>query len=119
MSAPASTPPASIEIQPLTQPVAASVRVVGSKSYTNRALLAAALARGRSTLTGALFSDDTKYMAAALNALGIKVEQDPQACTFTIEGGAGEIADVEADVFVGNAGTAARFLTAMLALGQG
>ncbi len=108
-----------ISISPLTGAPDAKVTVPGSKSYTNRALLAAALARGSSTLTGALFSDDTRYMAQALNALGISVHQDPDRCRFEIEGADGAVPDTEVELFVGNAGTAARFLTAMLALGPG
>lgn len=108
-----------VEIRPLTNPVHASVKVPGSKSYTNRALAVAALADGPSHLDGALFSDDTKYMAAALNAVGIPVRQDATACTFDVNGQGGRIANVETDVFIGNAGTAARFLTAMLCLGSG
>lgn len=108
-----------IEIKPLNNPVKASVKVPGSKSYTNRALAVAALADGTSHLSGALFSDDTKYMAAALNAVGIAVRQDPAACSFDVDGKGGKIADVETEVFIGNAGTAARFLTAMLCLGSG
>lgn len=108
-----------VEIKPLTNPVHASVRVPGSKSYTNRALAVAALAEGNSHLSGALFSDDTKYMAAALNAVGVPVRQDSAQCTFDVEGKGGQIANVDTEVFIGNAGTAARFLTAMLCLGQG
>lgn len=110
---------AAIEIKPLTQPVNASVQIPGSKSYTNRALAVAALAEGESHLSGALFSDDTKYMAAALNAVGVPVRQDAAACTFDVSGQGGKIADVDTEVFIGNAGTAARFLTAMLCLGNG
>jgi 3-phosphoshikimate 1-carboxyvinyltransferase len=106
-------------VTPLTHPLAGSVNVPGSKSYTNRALLAAALAHGPSELRGALFSDDTRYMAAALNRLGIAVESDAAQHRFSVIGAAGVIPDVEAELFVGNAGTAARFLTAMLALGKG
>jgi len=108
-----------LAITPLTHPLAASVHVPGSKSYTNRALLAAALAHGPSELRGALFSDDTRYMAAALNQLGIHVEAFDAERRFTVVGASGVIPDVNADLFVGNAGTAARFLTAMLALGKG
>lgn len=115
----AASPEASITIQPLTNPVNATVRIPGSKSYTNRALAVAGLASGPSHLTGALFSDDTKYMAAALNTVGIGVRSDSEACTFDVDGQGGRVADVEADIFVGNAGTAARFLTALLCLGQG
>ena len=61
---------------PLDRPVDGTVIVPGSKSITNRALPIAALARGESELTGALFSDDTRYMAEALNQLGVRVEAD-------------------------------------------
>lgn len=108
-----------IEIQPLGQPVNAAPAVPGSKSYTNRALVAAALADGTSELRGALFSDDTQYMAAALNQLGIRVQADKKAHTFLIDGAHGKIPEVDAEIFVGNAGTAARFLTACLATGAG
>ncbi len=57
-------------------------------------------------------------MAAALSAVGIGVRSDATACTFDVEGQGGRVADVETDIFVGNAGTAARFLTALLCLGQ-
>ena len=66
----------SLPIVPLDHPVDADVIVPGSKSITNRALLVAALAIGESELTGALHSDDTRYMAAALNQLGIRVDPD-------------------------------------------
>src|SRR4029450_3515056 len=100
-------------------PLDARVRVPGSKSITNRALLAAALAEGESELTGALHSDDTSYMAAALNTLGIAVESDPAGARFHVRGGGGTFPAREADLFVGNAGTAMRFLTAALPLGRG
>jgi len=109
----------SIEIQPLKSAIDASPAVPGSKSYTNRALITAALASGQSTLRGALFSDDTQYMAAALNQLGIRVQTNPLNHTFTVDGADGQVPDTDADIFVGNAGTAARFLTAFLALGDG
>jgi 3-phosphoshikimate 1-carboxyvinyltransferase len=93
--------------------------VPGSKSITNRALLVAALADGGSELRGALHSDDTRYMAAALNALGVCVESDEADASFRIVGGGGTFPAAEADLFVGNAGTAMRFLTAALPLGHG
>jgi len=102
-----------------TRPIDATVRVPGSKSITNRALLVAALAHGESYLTGALHSDDTRYMAAALNALGIAVETDVAGEAFHVRGGGGTFPATEADLFVGNAGTAMRFLTAALPLGHG
>src|SRR4249920_3340757 len=104
---------------PLSRPIDAEVDVVGSKSYTNRALVLAALARGESLLSGALFSDDTRYMAAALRALGVAVEEDPVRATFRVQGGDGRVPSARAQCFVGNAGTAARFLPVMMALGHG
>ena len=107
-----------IEIQPITRPFDAVVALPGSKSYTNRALLIAALARGESTLTDALASDDTHYMIAALRALGVTVEER-DAHTYVVTGAGGPFPVTEADLFIGNAGTAARFLTAAVALGHG
>jgi 3-phosphoshikimate 1-carboxyvinyltransferase len=106
-------------IVPLEKPVDADVEVVGSKSYTNRALVIAALARGESLLTGALFSDDTRYMAAALRAMGASVEADEDANTITVGGVDGHVPGAHARCFVGNAGTAARFLPVVMALGKG
>jgi len=107
------------EIRPLERPPNATVEVPGSKSITNRAVLLAALAEGRSELSGALFSDDTRYMVAALRALGVAVEADEAAARLTIEGCGGRWPVQDADLFVGNAGTAMRFLVAALCLGHG
>jgi 3-phosphoshikimate 1-carboxyvinyltransferase len=106
-------------IEPLTRPVDAQVQVVGSKSYTNRALIIAALARGESLLTGALFSDDTQHMAESLRQLGIPVEADLEARTLRVHGAAGKVPAAQAQCFVGNSGTTARFLSVVLALGDG
>jgi 3-phosphoshikimate 1-carboxyvinyltransferase len=95
------------------------VTVPGSKSITNRALIAAALADGTSQLVVALHSDDTRYMAAALNVLGVIVESDQTNASFRINGGGGTFSAPEADLFVGNSGTTMRFLTAALPLGRG
>ncbi|MCO5227231.1 MAG: 3-phosphoshikimate 1-carboxyvinyltransferase [Thermomicrobiales bacterium] len=108
-----------LELAPVTRPVIGSVKVPGSKSITNRALLIAALAEGESTLTGALFSDDTRYMAAALNQLGIRVSSDPAAESFVVSGQGGRIPAEEASLFLGNSGTSMRFLAAAVALGHG
>lgn len=108
-----------LELAPVTRPVVGSVTVPGSKSITNRALLIAALAEGESTLTGALFSDDTRYMASALNMLGIRVTGDDQAESFIVQGCGGQIPAAEAELFLGNSGTSMRFLAAAVALGQG
>jgi len=106
-------------LQPISRPITGTAWVPGSKSITNRALLIAALADGPSTLTGALFSDDTRYMAGALNQLGIVVRADEQAESFEIEGGGGTFPAASGLLFVGNSGTTARFLTAALTLGHG
>ena len=108
-----------IEIKPITGPIDAIVTVPGSKSYTNRALITAALADGESTITNALFSDDTKYMASSLNTLGIPIEEEQNVNKFIVHGKGGNIPVKRANLFVGNAGTAMRFLTAMLTLGNG
>lgn len=108
-----------LELAPVTRPVAGTVKVPGSKSITNRALVIAALAEGESTLTGALYSDDTRYMAAALNQLGIRVLSDPDAANFVITGGNGRIPATQAELFLGNSGTSMRFLAAAVALGKG
>lgn len=111
--------PDAITMNPVQQPVRGIARVPGSKSITNRALLIAGLADGESTLTGALFSDDTTYMAGALQALGIDVAADEEAERFVVQGGSGTFPANEADIFIGNSGTTMRFVTAALALGHG
>lgn len=104
-----------LPIRPFTRPVSGDVNLPGSKSITNRALLLAALCEGPVTITNALFSEDTEIMAAALNALGIDVKADPKAKTMQVAGRGGKIPAESAKLFVGNAGTAARFLTALCA----
>jgi 3-phosphoshikimate 1-carboxyvinyltransferase len=107
--------PDPLAIRPFTRPVNGAVTLPGSKSVTNRALLLAALSRQTVTLTGALFSEDTQIMAEALRRLGFAIEADPAKGTLTVEGRSGAIAVEEADLFVGLAGTAARFLVALCA----
>ena len=109
--------PAVMGLDPLRHPVDAVARVPGSKSITNRALLIAALADGPSELTGALHSDDTRYMAQALTALGVGVERDEPGEAFRVRGTGGAFPAPEADLFIGNSGTTMRFLTAALPLG--
>ncbi|MBT3316132.1 MAG: 3-phosphoshikimate 1-carboxyvinyltransferase [Anaerolineae bacterium] len=106
-------------ITPILHPLNASVRVPGSKSLTNRALLISALADGKTTLTNALFSDDSHYFANALKALGFEVSLDEEKKTMSIVGLGGKISAKSAELFIGNAGTAARFLTAFLTLSNG
>jgi 3-phosphoshikimate 1-carboxyvinyltransferase len=108
--------PPLLPIQPFTQPVRGSVTLPGSKSITNRALILAALGTRTVTLRGALFSRDTRIMVAALQALGFVVQTDEDALTITITGRGGEIPAREAKIDIGNAGTAARFLTAFVCL---
>ena len=118
-----------IEIVPPAHVSPVLVTIPGSKSLTNRALVLAALADGATTLKGALWSDDTEIMVEALRVLGFSVDVEPDQneagnCTITVGGLGGAIprAGSESqplDIFVGNAGTAARFLMAMLCLGNG
>ncbi|MFZ5912187.1 MAG: 3-phosphoshikimate 1-carboxyvinyltransferase [Chloroflexota bacterium] len=106
-------------IIPIPHPLSASVHVPGSKSLTNRALLIASLAEGSTTLENALFSDDSRYFAKALQTLGFDVRLDPERATMTVTGLGGRIPARQAELFIGNAGTAARFLLAFLTLGYG
>lgn len=106
-----------LTILPPGRPLSGRVSPPGSKSITNRALLLAGLAKGTSRLTGALKSDDTRYMAEALRAMGVSVDE-PDATTFVVTG-TGELKPPAEPLFLGNAGTATRFLTAALALGHG
>lgn len=106
-------------IIPLAAPPDATVSVPGSKSLTNRALVLAALAAGTSRLANALLSDDTAVMVEALRRLGFRIEVDPAALTMTVHGRAGVIPEGSAELFAGGAGTAARFLTAVVCLGHG
>tara|TARA_Y100000766_G_scaffold87534_1_gene74322 strand:- start:264 stop:1550 length:1287 start_codon:yes stop_codon:yes gene_type:complete len=118
-----------IEIVPLSAAPEVEITVPGSKSITNRALILAALAEGEVTLVGALWSEDTQVMVEALQKLGysIEVQPDPgEAANRTIHvAGLGQAIpsggteEEPLELFVGNAGTAARFLTAFLCLGRG
>lgn len=108
-----------LQIKPISHPLNATVRVPGSKSLTNRALLIAALASGTTRLTNALFSDDSRYFAKALQTLGFDVQLDEINYEMTVTGLGGKIPASKAELFIGNAGTAARFLSAFLTLGNG
>ncbi len=101
------------------QAVTAEVQVPGSKSLTNRALILAALADGPSMLEGVLWSDDSQICVHALQRLGVPVEVDPERLQVQVQGLGGGPQVAEADVFVGLAGTAARFLAAYCAIGHG
>ncbi len=105
-----------IEIQSASK-INATIAVPGSKSITQRALIAAALADGESTLLGPLESEDTRYTAAALQQMGATVEKDRER--WTVQGNGGRIATPDTEIFLGNNGTATRFLTSVAALGSG
>ncbi len=108
-----------LAIPPLANPVSGEVNIPGSKSITNRALLLAALASGESSITHALFSDDTHYFSECLQKLSIPLISKPDSQEFIVKGKGGKIPAARANLFVGNAGTAARFITALVALGKG
>ncbi|MGB0767394.1 MAG: 3-phosphoshikimate 1-carboxyvinyltransferase [Phycisphaeraceae bacterium] len=107
-----------IQIQPV-KPFDLTLSPPGSKSLTNRALLIAALAEGRTTLDGVLFADDTRRMLDALQTLGFELDIDEAAKRVAVDGRAGSIPSDHAELHLGNAGTAMRFLTAALCLGHG
>jgi 3-phosphoshikimate 1-carboxyvinyltransferase len=107
------------EVTPASGPVRGTVTVPGSKSLTNRALVVAALATGRSTLRGALFSDDTEACLDGLMRLGIRVEADPSRACIAVGGAGGRIPAAAAELDVRYSGTTARFLTAVAAAGRG
>jgi len=104
---------------PASGPLDATVVLPGSKSLTNRALVAAALADGTSVLRNVLFAEDTLLMMEALRTLGIALTSDEYDCVVEVTGCRGHIPESEANLFCGNSGTTIRFLTAMVALGQG
>ncbi len=121
--------PELIEILPLETPVHAEITVPGSKSITNRALILAALGEGESTLRGALWSEDTQVMLECLQELGfmVNVRPDPEEIcnrTITVYGKGGQVPpggndERPLELYVANAGTAARFLSAFVCLGKG
>ena len=106
-------------VTPVTRPIDGTVRPPGSKSVTNRALAVAALAAGRSRLTGLLDSRDTQVMIESLGRLGIDVRHDPAAVTAQIAGCSGRPPATSADLWLENSGTSIRFLTALCTLGRG
>ncbi len=121
--------PSLIEIVPLSGIPSSAITVPGSKSITNRALVLAALADGRTVLRGALWSEDTQVMVESLHRLGFEVAVEPDHDetanrTIIVTGAGGRIPqggtlESPLELYVGNAGTAARFLAAMVCLGSG
>jgi len=118
-----------IEVSPPRGQKESKVVLPGSKSLTNRALILAALAAKPVTLRGALWSEDTQAMVECLERLGFGIEvaddpAEPANRTLTVQGAGGRIPnagtpDKPLELFVENAGTAARFLPPMLCLGHG
>jgi 3-phosphoshikimate 1-carboxyvinyltransferase len=115
-----SHPPAvdSLLLRPLDRPPDVRVRVPGSKSITNRALLCAALAPGHSRLTGALFAEDTRAMLAAVSALGADVTADEAGGTVDVVGTDVRRSSTARRVDARQSGTTSRFLLPVLALGS-
>ena len=103
-----------IEIQTLDN-IDVDIEVPGSKSLTQRAFIAAALAKGTSTLIGPLESEDTQYSSSALEQMGVAISRDGQ---WTITGNGGVISASEKPIYLGNNGTATRFLTSVTGLGN-
>lgn len=103
-----------IEIQPLNN-IDVTIEVPGSKSLTQRALIAASLAEGTSKLIGPLESEDTKYSSTALEQMGVVIERNKN---WTITGNGGVISPSDRPIFLGNNGTATRFLTSVVGLGH-
>ena len=95
------------------------VTVPGSKSITNRALLLATLAEGKSVLKGVLFSDDSRHFLQCIRELGFETKVDEETCTVEVIGHGGKVPKAEAFPYVGSAGTAARFLSAYLGISEG
>jgi len=106
--------PQHIDLEPVMR-VQGTVRLPGSKSISNRTLLLAALAEGTTTIHDLLASDDTTVMLDALSKLGIRWEQKDER-THVVHGAGGLLPVGQADLFMGNAGTAIRPLTAALAV---
>lgn len=106
-----------ITVIPPSVPLTGHVAPPGSKSITNRALLLAALAKGTSHLRGALKSDDTRHMSNALRQMGVTIDE-PDDTSFVVTS-CGSLQNPEGPLFLGNAGTAVRFLTAAVATVSG
>jgi 3-phosphoshikimate 1-carboxyvinyltransferase len=109
----------SIEIPVISGPVQGSICPPGSKSLTNRALIIAALAEGKSCLSGVLDSQDTQVMMESLKRLNFPLSFSEEDSKIEITGYGGAINSQQADLELENSGTSIRFLTALCALGEG
>ena len=92
-----------------------TITIPGSKSFTNRALIIASLAKGKSLLKNPLYSDDTKVMIQALKQLGVSIQKNDDD-NLIVEGKGGIFNEPKKPIYIGNAGTAMRFLTALASL---
>ena len=93
------------------------VSVPGSKSYTHRTLIAAALSDGKCTITNSLESEDTLFTASALQQMGILIEKEKNR--MTIHGGGGRLRSCDKEIYLGNSGTSMRLLAGVAAIGDG
>lgn len=111
--------PYSVAFAPVTGGVVGRIRVPGSKSITNRALICAAMAEGPSVLHGALESEDTIVMVDAWRQLGVSIDWDRDAAVISVRGCGGQPSSPHGKLFIANSGTSIRFLTAALAATSG
>ncbi len=107
------------KVKKVSKPPSLQISVPGSKSMTNRALLMAAMAEGMTILRGVQFSEDSLHFLTALQDLGFPVRVDQHSCQVMVRGYGGRIPKEKATIYVGSAGTAARFLTAFVAMSPG
>lgn len=108
----------SITLGPLSS-ANGEIQIPGSKSLSNRILLLATLAKGTTKITNLLDSDDIRHMLDSLKQLGVNYRLEDEGTTCYLDGLAGPIQAEKGDLFLGNAGTAMRPLTAALCLGKG
>lgn len=106
-------------IRTIQQPIQSNIKIPGSKSMTNRALLLAAMSNGICEISDVLISDDTRVFADALSELGIMVQLDESTRTCIVGGVTGRLPKPEASIWCGDAATAARFLLAICAASPG
>ncbi len=107
------------KVKPISEPPQLQVSVPGSKSITNRALLLAAMTEGMTILQGVQFSEDSLHFLTALQDLGFHISVDQHNCQVMVRGYGGRIPKTKATIYAGSAGTAARFLTAFVAMSPG
>ena len=105
-----------VEIKPLEH-LDATVRIPGSKSYTQRAMVIAALAEGESRLRDVLIAEDTDLLTVALGTLGATIRRDGR--DMIVAGTGGKITHSSREIHLGNNGTAMRLLAGMASLGKG